>query len=138
MAAECLGRLDRLDIEGERQFAPRRQHRVAQDLADLLVVPLVFVGVVARRLEIEDAAVVFEDVREFRRETRSRETRAPAADSVRGGALDQRLRRRVGALPGRRAAYPDARRRHGAVDVAARRVEDRGAQRRDVLDACGR
>ena len=57
-AAEFLGGLDRFDIGRQRQFAPRGQHRVAQDLADLVVVPLVFVGIVARGLEIEDAAVV--------------------------------------------------------------------------------
>ena len=61
--------------------APGVSSRVAQDLADLLVVQLVFVGVVARRLEIEDAAVVVENVGEVRREPIS-ETRAPAADSA--------------------------------------------------------
>ena len=62
--AERLGRLERLDIGGERQFAARGQHRVAQHLADLVAVLLVLVGVVARRLVIEDAAVVVEDVGE--------------------------------------------------------------------------
>ncbi len=127
VTAECFGGLDRLDIGGERQFAARGQHRVAQDLADLLVVLVVFVGVVARRLEIEDAAVVFEDVGEFRREAYVGNPRA-GRRQFRGGAFDQRLRRarrrapRRGCGTGRCAAPTRCGRCRGAVRRVSRRA----------------
>src|SRR5260370_32455584 len=77
--------------------------------------------------------MVIENVRELRRE-RHLAKACTGRRQQRGGALDQRPRRRVGAVPGRGAANPDPRRRYRAVDLVRRPGNERAAQRRQVLD----
>src|SRR2546430_16263857 len=95
---------------------------------------LVFVGVVARRLEGENAPVMLQDIGEWRRE---RHLADPRAGSFKAGraAFDQRLGRRVGALPGRGAAETDARRRRRAVDLMRGAGDERGTQQRQIIEA---
>src|SRR5215831_6988115 len=57
IAAKRLRRLDRPDIRSKRQRPAGRQQTVAQRGAKFLAMHFVFVGIIARRFEFEDAAV---------------------------------------------------------------------------------
>src|SRR5262249_1539327 len=115
MTAESFGRVERFDVGIEREFAAGGQYGVAQHLADQVVVLVVFVRIVARRLVIEDAAVVLEDIHEFRRE-RDLADRSAGGRKTARALFDQRLHRGLGGVPGRRAAESDPRRGDAAIN----------------------
>ena len=115
IAAKRLRRLDRLDIGRERQRATACKKPVAQGLAQLLAVNLVFVGVVACRLEFEDPAVMVENVGRGQRNVPHRGARGR---QYCGRVLEQGMSVAIGVLPGRCAAKADPRRGGLAVDAS--------------------
>ena len=94
---------------------------------------LVFVGVIARRLELEDAAVVVEDVGRGQRDLAHRGARRR---QHRGGPLEQRM-----GIAGRRAPRPGCgkSRSAGAADARSTAMrllrQQHAAQQRDVFEA---
>src|SRR5207302_565312 len=106
----------------------------AQHLADELCVLLIFEGIVARRLEIEDAAMVLQDIREGCRKFHIAD-RGAGGGQPRGAALDQRLGRRLGMLPARGPADADSRRRGLAIDRMRRTGDERRVQQRQIIEA---
>src|SRR5690242_17127035 len=112
IAAKRLRRLDCLDICSERQRPAGREQSVAQGGAQFLAMHFVLVGVIARRLELEDAAVMVEDI--CRGQFHVVHGRTGAAQYP-CDVLQQGMGILIGMLPGGSAAKADTRRSGAAI-----------------------
>ncbi len=130
--AKCLGRFDCRDVIRQRHFSAGGQQAVAQARAQSVAVLLVFVGVVARRLERENPVLVVEKVGRDRGGVGDGGT---GCGQPRRGALKQGLGVGARVLPGGRAAKADAGRARCPVDRAAGLHLQRRAHQRHVVEA---